>query len=506
MSKNIFQYAVLICLCLFITALTGEAQSNKVVRLIRADIQEFDASKGDMQRLLGNVQFEYQGSLLYCDSAYLYNKTKDFDAYSNVSIRKGSDYNMVGEELHLDQKTKVATVQRNVVLRDKEMTLTTNYLLYNMDTEIAAYSGGGKIVSQKNNNTLTSTRGYYHSKSETFYFRDKVILKNPDYLVKCDTLQYNSISEISYFLGPTTIVGSGTNIYCENGMYDSRKDFYRFGKNAVVTSKSSVLKGDSIAYSGRTGIGEVFGNVMIRDTTENYQVNGDRGFYDEQKNFSWVTGHSYMTQYLDSDTLYMGADTLLSRQDSLERKIFYAYPNVKLFKSDMQGKSDSLVYSQADSTIQMYVDPILWSDKSQITGDSITIFSLNGKIDRMFVRKNSLVISQADETRFNRIEGRELTGYFLDNALQRVWIEGNGKLSYYPTDDKSVRPKVIGQNNGESSNIELFLIESKVARIKLHTAPSTVFTPISQIDTSTNSEINWRGDERPMSLEDVVGR
>jgi lipopolysaccharide export system protein LptA len=504
MVKTSLTYILLFLLGLIWSSDDAIAQ-QKIVKLIHADVQEFDASLGDMQRLLGHVQFEYQGTMLYCDSAYLYNKTKDFDAYSNVSIRKGSDYSMIGEELHLDQKTKIATVQRGVILRDKEMTLTTDYLLYNMDTEVASYMGGGTIVSRKNSNTLTSKKGYYHSKTETFYFREKVVLKNPDYLVKCDTLQYNSISEVSYFLGPTTIKGSNTDIYCENGMYDSKKDFYRFGKNAVVTSKSSVLKGDSIAYNGKLGIGEVFGNVMIRDTTDNYQVNGDKGFYNEGTAYSWVTGHAYMTQYLDTDTLYMGADTLMSREDSLKRKIFYAFHGVKLYKSDMQGKADSLVYSQADSTIQMFVDPILWSDESQITGDSITIHSFNGKLDHMFVRKNALVLSKADSTRFNRIQGRELTGYFLENHLHRVWVEGNGQLTYYPTDDKSETPKVMGQNTGECSNIELFLKDNKVTRIKLHTTPSTIFTPNGKIDTSTNSEISWRGSERPGSMLDIVG-
>ena len=78
MVKTSLTYILLFLLGLIWSSEDAIAQ-QKIVKLIHADVQEFDASLGDMQRLLGHVQFEYQGTMLYCDSAYLYNKTKDFD-------------------------------------------------------------------------------------------------------------------------------------------------------------------------------------------------------------------------------------------------------------------------------------------------------------------------------------------------------------------------------------------------------------------------------------------
>ncbi|MEY3399015.1 MAG: hypothetical protein RL220_1609, partial [Bacteroidota bacterium] len=504
-NNHIFRYLALsLSAFLLLLAHNSLAQDKKYVRLIHADVQEFDKSVGDMQRLIGNVQFEYQGTLLYCDSAWLYNDTRDFDAYGRVRMIKGSDYVLTGDFLHLDQKSKVAIMQRNVVLRDREMTLNTQFLSYNMDSGIAAYSGGGNIESAKNRNRLSSTKGYYHSATHDFYFRNKVVLKNPDYTVVCDTLRYNNLSEISWFLGPTTITGEDTEIYCENGTYDSKKDLSRFGRNARVRSGTTILRGDSIVYDGNKNQGDAFRNVSIRDTTENLEVTGERGSYHGKSGRSWVTGMALLAQYLDTDTLYLGADTLVSVSDSLEQKTFYAYRRVALFKSDMQGLCDSLVYSSADSTMRLFRNPVLWSDQNQITGDSITIYSSEGVLQRMIVRQNALVLSEAAVGKYNRISGRELTGYFSDNKLFRVWIEGNGELSYYPTGAEDEKAKLMGRNDGECSNIEIFLNDNRIRRIKLHQSPSTDFLPMSQLPADLPETPEWRIEGRPSSVKDVV--
>src|SRR5690606_21325348 len=156
-------------------------------------------------------------------------------------------------------------------------------------------------------NTLNSDIGYYHSKIETFYFRRKVVLNNPDYLVKSDTMQYNSATEVTYFFGPTTIKGDKTFIYCENGYYNTKTDQSRFGKNDKIISEKTVLTGDSMYYDGKKEYGEVFRNVTIRDTTQNYIISGNYGRHLEKSKHSLVTGRAMLMQTFEKDTLFMHA-------------------------------------------------------------------------------------------------------------------------------------------------------------------------------------------------------
>lgn len=512
-----FPLKCILVLLLSVAGVVLHAQnSGKKVKLVHTDELSYDKDFVDAQRLIGNVHLEYEGTHFYCDSAYLF-ANDDFDAFSKIRIVEPDGYNVSGDFLHFDKKANSAELKNNIVLRDKELTLTTNDLIYHLDSEIANYYGGGRIVSAANKNTLTSERGIYHSNSETFYFRDRVVLKNPDYIVNCDTMQYNSNKEVTYFFGPTTIQGEKTSIYCENGYYNTKTDKSRFGKNARVISETTELLGDSIFYDGKSQFGEVFRNVSIRDTTENYVISGDYGRHEEKSERSFVTGRALLTQHFDGDSLLMHADTLFSQPDSSGADVIKAYHGVKIFKSDLQGKCDSLVYTKADSTMRMFRKPVLWSQQNQISGDSIALAIAGNDLDRLIVRGNAFIISDAEAKgdsikgnglRYNQIKGRNLTGLFVENDLRHVYIEGNGQVVYFPTDDKKEKPVAVGHNKGECSNIFITIENNALQRIRLETETNSVFTPLKMANSSTFrlDNFHWFGEHRPETADDIFRR
>lgn len=503
-------------LSILITSQNSFAQSakpRKIVKLIRADVQEFDKSLVDAQRVKGNVVFEYEGTMFYCDSAYIY-ASKDFDAFGNIRIIKGSEYNLTGKFLHIDQKKKIGTITENVVLRDNQMTLTGSRLNYYIDSEIASYTGGARIVSNVNQNVLTSKEGSYHTKTETFYFRNKVVMTNPDYVVKSDTLQYNDLSEIAYFFGPTTIEGDDTEIYCENGWYNTKKDICQFNKHAWVRSQKTILKGDSIYYNGEKNYGEAFRNISIRDTTTNIIISGNYGIHHEKTKESLVTNKALLTQIFEKgDSLFMHADTLKSLPDSAGKDVLYAFHGVKFYKRDFQGKCDSLSYAITDSTLRMYHSPILWSGINQITGDSISINNKDGKIDRMIIRGNSFICSESKKDIYNQIKGRNMVATFVENDLHSIYIEGNGQLVYFPEEEAkkdssgvvTSKPKLIGLNKGECSNIYIEVIENEIKKLRLEKESNSTFSPMNLADKNNYflEGFNWKGALRPKSKEDL---
>ena len=509
----IFRRAPLFLL-LFLSGITLFAQpgSSKKVKLVHSDEWSYDQSVSDAQRLIGNVELEYQGTRFYCDSAYLYSND-DFDAFSSIRIQGATGYTVTGELMHFVKKENTAQLLNKIVLRDKEMTLSTNQLNYNLDTQVASYFGGGKIISSANNNVLTSAKGFYNGNTQVFFFRKNVVLTNPDYTVTSDTMQYNNLSEVTYFFGPTNIKGEKSNIYCENGYYNTRQDQSRFGKNAQITSDKTVLRGDSIFYNGKTGVGEVFRNVEIRDTTNNYLISGAYGRHDENTKRSFVTGRALMTQIMEDDSLYLHADTLHSVQDSSGNDLLLAYHGVRFFKKDLQGKCDSLSYSTADSTLHMYRAPLLWSDENQVSGDSISIRRANGQLQSLEIRNRAIIVSAAIEgqdtldissPKYNQVKGRNMYGTFVENELHTVFVEGGGQIVYFPTGESDT-PQVIGHNKGESSNIRVTVKDNKISRIRLEKEPNSVYAPISMANEKDFilEGFQWNPDLRPGSVEDI---
>lgn len=532
-----FKQIIWSCLLIAVCANIASGQSKKI-ELLRANTLNFDEKIGvDAQRLLGNVQFRHEGALMYCDSAYLYNAHNSLDAFGHVRIIQGDTLTLHSDKLFYNGNTQVVKVRDQVVLRDQDMKLTTHTLDYDRKTGMAVFYDRGIITSSQNENTLVSCEGIYDSNLSIFYFRDSVVLENPRYRVETDTLNYGNRSEIAYFHGPTFIFSDENTIYCENGWYDTRSDISQFNENAYLNNGKQILKGDSLWYSRNDGVGRAFENVAIIDTTEQINIYGNYGEYLEHIDQTLITGRAELVQYDTADSLFLHADTLLAVADSVYGDKLHAYHNVKFYRTDMQGAADSVVFAQSDSLIHFYKNPILWADDLQITGDTIQIKSKEEGVENLFVFNNAFMVNRADSTLYNQIKGKRLTGYFENNDLYKVLINGNGQSLYYAAEEKKVKvpapdkksfrlntegdsvfistpqpdsvlvreQNYIGVNKAICSNIAIYLTDNQVQRIVFLNQPDGIFYPLEKFpeDEQFYDGFTWQMERRPWKREDI---
>ena len=203
------------------------------------------------------------------------------------------------------------------------------------------------------------------------------------------------------------------------------------------------------------------------------------------------------------DTLYLRADTLVSINDSLEiNKRLLAYHHVKIFKSDLQGKSDSLAYYLADSSMTFFDDPILWNEGSQITADTIQILVKDGTIDRLKTSVNSFIISEDSTKNFNQIKGRQMTAFFNGKNIQNVDVTGNGESIYFVSDAENTKA-MIGMNQIICSNMKIIFKDNQVYDIRFYASPDGTFVPPHELkeDDKILEGFAWRIDERPAKRE-----
>jgi len=233
--KKTIVFCLLIFVCLTQSSPLFSQDSTKI-KLHRADVSEYDASYAKAQRLIGNVMFEHQGAVMYCDSAWLYESDNLMKAFGSVRIIQGDSIYLNAERLIYQGDSSLAELFEEITLRDKDMTLRTDYLKYDTESKIATYFNGGKIISTENNNVLTSKQGSYLAESKSLHFKDSVKLVNPEYTMITDTLQYYTVSEQAFFYGPTSINSKKDVIYCENGWYDTMNDLAQFNRNAYLWS------------------------------------------------------------------------------------------------------------------------------------------------------------------------------------------------------------------------------------------------------------------------------
>lgn len=497
------------------------------------------------KRLIGDVQFKHENTLMYCDSAYFYSDNS-LDAFGHVRIQENDGINLYGDLLKYSGNTKIAVLTRNVIINKGDMQLTTDVLNYDIATGIGYYTTPARIVNK--DNILTSDRGSFHSKTNDFNFKKNVVLTNPQFVINCDTMRYNTLSKITYFLGPTTIKGKENLIYCEDGWYDTNNDLSRFNKNAYIISKEQKMMGDSIYYDRKQGIGRAFSNIQIIDTTQNLTIKGDYAIHYELNDFSFVTGKALLTQMYEKDTLYLHADTLKvtstnsnksriqpkttiketkgkgkesknkkqktkeseqpeiketasSNDSTISGKQLFAYHKVKFFKNDLQGKCDSLSYTTMDSTMKLYGRPIIWSEENQLTADSMKIQTGNKSIQSIELKSSGFIVSMEDSIHYNQIRGKYMKGYFKKNDLYLIKVEGNGQTIYYAKEKERIK----AVNRADCTNLNIYMKDKKMHHITFITKPEATLYPLEQIDVKELKlkDFNWRGSEKPLKVEDI---
>lgn len=499
MIKKIFFRIVLIYLVCLCSVSLSVAQQKQQVYIKNSDllIASKDIGEG-VRRLIGNVVLEHNNSEMYCDSAYLYSKENIFHAYSNVHVVRGDSIHMYGDFLIYNGNTDVGKVRNNVSLNDKETTLYTDSLDFNSATNVAYYFNGGQIISS--NNQLESKIGYYYANDDLFFYKDSVVVTNPDYTIYTDTLKYNTELETAYFLGPTNIINEENHLYAENGWYKTKEKKFQFNENAVYQNKEKILKGDSLYYDDLNGIGIAIDNIEMIDTIENMILKGNYAYYKKEPESFLITDSTLLIQVSDLDSLFMHCDTISSNYDSTgTHRILKAYHKVKIFRTDFQARCDSMVYNLEDSVISMFTEPILWSEGSQMTARKVEVHIKNEKIDFFKLINTAFIVAQEDATKFNQIRGKEMIGYIRNNALYKVDVFGNGQTIYYTKDQE----EIVGVNYAESSDLVIYMKDNEVAKINLLKQPAGTLYPPGELEETELKDFRWLEELRPKSKYDI---
>lgn len=499
-------------LLLLLTGKSLSAQDSpgrRRVEIMHSDSMKYEQIDGRTRnRLNGNVRLKHNDLFMDCDSAWYYDDTNQVLAYSNIHIWQGDTLHIRGQYLTYDGNTRKAFLTDSVVLSDKEMKLYTDKIDYDVNTQVANYDTGGRILN--GDNTLTSIVGIYYSNIKMLHFRDSVKIVNPDWVMTADTMRYDTGKEIVWFAGPSEAVGDSIYLYCENGWSDTRNDVSQLMKNAVLDNREQRITGDTLWYDEKSGKGEGFGRVTITDTTDNITGGGNYAWYEKRPEKFLLTGTPWFSMFTDDDTLTLRADTLraIPVEDTagVSHRLLKAYYKTLVFSREMQGKCDSLSYSFLDSVIRLYDDPIVWSRGNQMTADSIALFTVNSKADHMEMFNKAFVVSEVDTARYDQISGKNLSGYFVDNKLNRIKVTGNGEAIYYVVDGD----ELVGVNRARSATIEIFFEDSKIVEIFQNQSPDGTMNPPLKIpDNEMRLEgYRWHPDLRPdrksMRIDEIL--
>ncbi|HUR10130.1 MAG TPA: OstA-like protein [Flavitalea sp.] len=511
-------------------AQTPSKDSLVLVEILKVD--RFGYQKKDslteLELLAGNVAIKQGNTYFYADSAVHNKKTKIVEAFGNVHINDNDSVNTYSQYLIYHTDTRVATLKKKVRLTDSKATLFTEELEYDMVSKIGNYRNGGRVVT--GTSTLTSREGTYFSDIKDVHFRKDVVLIDPQYKLRTDSLLYNTSSQIATFITRTIIEDSTRNIVTKDGYYDMKNKYAYFGMRPVIRDGTMSIIANESELNDVTGINKFRGNAVFVDSTQGVIVIANYMEVNRADNSFFATNQPLMILKQEADSIYITADTLYSGRisqlpgtDTLQQRneikgrtamdaqtndtadrYFQAYHHVRIFSDSLQAVSDSLFYSGSDSIFQLFNNPIVWANNSQLTGDTIYLYTKNKKADRLFVFENALAINKTGENMFNQLRGNRLNGFFTDGVIDYMRARGNAESIYYVTDDDNL---LVGINKSEGEVIDLRWANKQLNRVVIiNDAKGTLSPPkmMSEADKTLRG-FRWEESIRPKTKFDLFG-
>lgn len=205
------------------------------------------------------------------------------------------------------------------------------------------------------------------------------------------------------------------------------------------------------------------------------------------------------------DSLHVPTDSLsLAPKDSTKISFIYGIRNVKVFRNDMQVACDSLAYTDLDSLIRLYENPIVWNEiKRQYSADSITVIVKNRSIDRASLMSNAFIIVQEDTLSYDQIRGTEMMAYFdSTGALRRFDSMGGASGVFYIEENGSLATV----NKFESKMLTATLKDGNIQDLNYFDAVKTDAYPVVQMkkDEKILKGFDWQPDKRPKGPEDIT--
>ena len=238
---------------------------------------------------------------------------------------------------------------------------------------------------------------------------------------------------------------SATTLTGDTGLYWTEDKVADLGGNVTMESEEMRLVADSLTHYREISISLARGSVryltvLERDST---WIAGERLEYNAEDSLSVVRGAPLLVHLahdsLSTDTLIIRSE-LLRIQDRRENSRLEANGRVRIWNNSFAALSDSMVYDRSKDNshelIWLYGQPFIWTNQTQLTGDTMKVVMGDGTMDSLFIWGNAFV-AQEDSSlkRINQVKGQTLVSTVREDSFRVFRVGPNAEALYFSADE-----------------------------------------------------------------------
>ncbi len=387
---------------------------------------------------------------------------------------------LVGNEI---EGEKIREFISNVVITHGNVKITCDRAIQNINRNEVELIGN--VIITQDSIEIRTNQGKYYGDSKIAQTDTKVDLTDGHLRLKSSRGYYFHKENRAEFYGEVFLSDSISTMVSDKMIYfnDSDKAFAT-GRVIANDSANTTLYADTLINDRKNGLLNAYGNVEIIDAEENLTIFGKELFLDSQKKYRKISGYPVFMQ-IDTtdegslDTLFI--TSLIMEQTADSAEVFFARDSVKILRGNFSSVNNfSMLYRQEGKLITFRnedeeLQPVLWYNYSQLTGDSVYIYIDNNKLDSIDIRVNALIISMIEglDMRYDQMSGEEIIMNFKSDKLNTVNVIGK-VLSIYNYLDEETANGLI-KSSSESAVIKFN--DSVVENVKLYGSPVSEYHP-----------------------------
>jgi lipopolysaccharide export system protein LptA len=480
----------------------------------------------DMQTNLGTYKnggkVVNKKTVLTSQEGFYYADLKDVYFKKNVKLRDPA-YDIDTDSLLYNTENRTTRFISQTLIKDSSgRTIKTREGFYNQETGKAEFSGRPEIVD--GSRTINALRIAFDDSTGIYQAEGNAVVRDTaegTTIIGGLIYQNKNTDAVLATRKPLMIIRQqNDSIYITADTLFSARLTDKFGEKNIRMSETSSGK-KLLTFAGRQPTGVA--NVDSSHTTHPVQaipVN-DSVLSPSIRNRKLIAMNRSDTNITPRDSVPAGISTaatsppaeaekdtivkeeavVFATKDSTNR-YFEAYSHVRIFSDSVQSVCDSLFYSFKDSVFRLYKDPVVWANNSQVTGDTILLFTKNKKADKVEAFENSFLVNHLEKDAYNQVKSARMDGWFIDGNIDSVRAKAFAECIYYIQDEDSA---YTGVNQSQCDIIDIYFANKELEKVVFRSSVTGTLWPISQ---KTPAEMQlagfrWLEERRPKTRAEL---
>lgn len=465
--------------------------------------------------LSGNTYIKSKEAEIYTTQGSYDFKADNALFTSRTTVKDTSGRIYIANNMAMDNKSGNAQMEGNALVKDSAggyIVLANQIFLNKKSNSFLATRKPVLIIKQKSDSIYVA--------ADTIFSGYSTAVKNEEFILKKDSVAYDSLHK--QIITDTTLKADSSHRNPQLKKYSERDsanhlahviDSLNANKNneriekiqkakenpvpgdslkTIVPHKDS-LKIDSLESNRNNQLLQKTGNAKDihppSDTVNIIPAKSDSTSIDSLKpNITTGNIRSF-------DSLKVNHKDSVNKSDS--SRYFLAFHHVRIFSDSLQSVCDSLFFSAKDSVFRLYYDPVIWSGHSQITGDTIFLYTKNKKPERLYAFDKGIIVNKTTQGFYNQISGKTINGYFINGAIDYMRVRGSQAESIYYAQDKD--SAYLGMNRATGDVIDLYFKKDDLEKVLFVNDIHGKFYPMKDIpqDQKYLKDFIWLNDKRP---------